>query len=215
MNGTQYMTFKAVWLCALGITIGLLAQRTDALLKELTADSAKVAKNGDRLTASAQMAIASIQGIELNTTRTEAEMAGLLNQTRHSMMTPAQTKELVDRAANLMDNANLSVIRFGAAAQSLEGLGPTTQGAIAQFAQDAHGTLKAATDDLADPQIKTAIQNVATTSANVQDATANVADTTKDIRDYVRRATTPARGFWNAVKWIINQTWAIRGAAGI
>jgi hypothetical protein len=221
MSEGSYRIFKSVWLCALGFTIALLAQRADTLMREVTDDWPALAGNSLLALESLKTALASVQVIELNTTRTEAEMAGLLNQTRHSMMTPAQTKELVDRAANLMDNANLSVIRLGEAADSLRGIPPTVQGAIQQIATDAHNTMqgsqamiKAATDDLSQPEIKgttIAIEEAAQATAAT---TANLADATKDIKDFVHRETAPARGTWHGLKAAINFVWSIRGAIG-
>jgi hypothetical protein len=217
----SYRIFKAVWLCVLGITIGLLAQRADTLMREVTDDWPALAGNSLLALESLKTALASIQAIELNTTRTEAEMAGLLNQTRHSMMTPAQTKELVDRASILMNDAAASTVKLGEAAESLKAIGPVTASAVQTLAQDAHtalqasqGAMKAATDDLQDPAIKETLRSVDRAAANTADTTANLAATTSDIKEYVHRETAPARGFWNGVKGIINFTWSLRGAIG-
>lgn len=153
----------------------------------------------------ADAAMQELSAIQVDTTRTEAEMAGLLNQTRKSMMTPAQTKELVDRAANVMDNANLSVIRLGAAAQSLEGLGPTAQGAIAQFAQDAHQTLKAATDDLSNPEIRSAEVATKAAAESTAKTMANVEGITADVKKEADAWVAPVKGFWNHAKLFLRE----------
>lgn len=165
-------------------------------LEKLFLDMASVTEN-------VSTATKTLEAVQTDTTRTEAEMAGLLNATRHSLMTPAQTKELVDRAANLLDNANLSVIRVGAAAQSLQGIAPTTQAAIAQLAQDSHDSLaqsqallKAGTDDLQDPAIKKATQAT-------EESAENVDATTRDFAAWVHRETAPVRGTWNVLKEIL------------
>jgi hypothetical protein len=213
---------KTACLVAVVLLIGLLAAHAVPLLDELKGDSHQIQVEIYFTSRSLETALGDLHNIQVDTTRTEAEMAGLLNQTRHSMLTPDQTKELVDRAANLMDNANLSVIRLGEAADSLRGIPPTVQGAIQQIAVDAHNTMgasqkamEAAAADLQDPAISEAAGNVEQSSLQVAIATKNVADTTGDIKAYVHRETAPVRGFWHGLKAAINFVWSVRGAAGI
>jgi hypothetical protein len=219
---TSYEAVKTACLVALCLLIAAVVAHTLPLADELAKDEPTLA--GKAILALDKLADAEtdVHNIQVDTTRTEAEMAGLLNATRHSMLTPAQTKELVDRAANLMDNANLSVIRLGEAADSLRGIPPTVQGAIQQIAQDAHNTmtsgktmLDAAAADLSDPAIKQSIENVQEASKQTAAATRNVADTTADIKAYVHRETAPVRGFWHGLRAAINFVWSVRGAAGI
>jgi len=222
MTEESYRNLKGVAIGTVLLAMGLVWPHIFALLDELKADSAQVAQSTKNTAASLQIALAHVQAIETDTQRTEAEMAGLLNQTRHSMMTPVETKELVDRAANLMDNANLATIRLGEAADSLRGIAPTMQGAIQQVAADSHNTMAAsqalmtvATGDLNDPAIKASIGNVETISEETATTATNIAATTTDVKDYVHRATRPVRGTWNILEWLLTEAWKARGALGM
>lgn len=170
-----------------------------------------------------QVALQSVQAIETNTTRTEAEMAGLLNTTRHIAIEEQKAQalqlqtlqELSTKAYALLDDADQTV-------KSVGEIPPTVAEAIKSTSEDIHLTLyssqrlmEAATDDLSSPSIKTTMENMQDATKNTASATQNLADTTKDIKDYVHRETTPVRGTWNFIKALINQVWAVRGAAGL
>lgn len=177
----------------------------------------------DNTLSDAQSALVSVHDIEMNTTRTESEMAGLLNTTRHIAVAEekAQEKqlqtvqELSTKAYALLDDADQTV-------KSVGEIPPTVAEAIKETSEDLHTSLyssqrmlEAATDDLSSPSIKTSMENLQDATKSTASATQNVADATKDIKEYVHRETTPVRGFWNGVKALINLTWSIRGAAGI
>lgn len=189
------------------IAVGLLAINAQRKLDGAQPQIKAIALDFRGTLDQANRALADIHAIEIDTQRTEAEMAGLLNQTRHSMMTPAETKELVERAANLLDNANLATIRLGAAAQSLEGIAPTTQGAIAQIAQDAHTTetasqamIQAATSDLSDPAIHETLEQGKEASANLNGMSRDGKAMTTDAAEAVHRWTRPVTGTWHILK---------------
>ncbi len=182
------------------VEAGLLAlaarQAIPRAIQRADATDAKL----DKVLEALPPAIDDIHNIQVDTTRTEAEMAGLLNQTRRSLLTPEQTKELVDRAANLMDNANESVIRLGAAAQSLEGIGPTTQGAIAQTAQDIHitaGDAEQAIDTITKEAGDPAIHETLT---HVEGVAGNLDATSADLKKIADQWAAPVRGVWNHLK---------------
>lgn len=164
-----------------------------------------------------------IQAIETNTTRTEAEMAGLLNTTRHIAIAEEKAQEqqiqsvqeLTTKAYALLDDADQTVKGMGE-------ISPAVAEAIKSTSEDLHSTLyssqrlmESATDDISSPSIKGTMDNLQEASKNTATTTQNIADTTKDIKEYVHRETTPVRGTWNFIKELINQVWAIRGAAGI
>ena len=207
MDESNYRIFKALWLCVLGITIGLLAQRADTLMREVTDGWPALTGNSLLALESLKTALASVRAIELNTTRTEAEMAGLLNQTRHSMMTPAQTKELVDKAAKAMEDADVSIQKLGEAAASLEAIAPSTQGAVQQIAEDTHDTMQAtqamigaATKDLADTNIQSTMISVRETAQATASATAHLDATAADLQKVADEWSAPVKGFWKRLK---------------
>jgi hypothetical protein len=174
-------------------------------------------------------ALDNIQAMETNTTRTEAELAGLLDITRHIALDEkkAQQQQLADihtltiKGGKLLDDADDSVKKLGDAADSLNTLSPAVVAAIQDNSvqlQDTLGMgqnmLKAATLDLLDPNIQKSMDNIQSATNYAANSTANLDATTHDIREYVHRETTPIRGTWNFIKELINQTWAIRGAFG-
>ena len=168
-------------------------------------------------------ALANLQAVELNTTRTEAEMAGLLNTTRHIALKEREAQEeqlhaiqlVAIKAYNVLDDADQTIKQVGAVAPVLaESIQDTTED-VQLTLKSTQKLLEATTDDVSSPAIKNTMERVEEASKNTAEATANVAAATQDIRDYVHRETTPVRGFWNAVKALINLTWSIRGAAGI
>ena len=203
MTENNYRAFKAIWLCCLGFTIAMLAQRADRLMHDLDRDEGEVATRSIGALAGLQTALVAVQNIETDTQRTEAEMAGLLNQTRRSLTTPEQTKELVDRTARVLDNANESMIGLREAIENTKGIPPTVQGAIQQFAEDSHNTMQgsqalmaAATADLDDPAIKDSLKHI--------DATATNADaTTADVKKIADEWAAPVKGTWNHIKMFL------------
>lgn len=91
------------------LQVGALAKGTIALVRDLRANSESIAKSAEASSNSLQIALGHIGDIELETQRTEAEMAGLLNQTRHSMLTAPEKAELLGKANAILDDADAAV----------------------------------------------------------------------------------------------------------
>lgn len=175
-------------------------------------------------------ALVSVQAIEVNTTRTEAELSGLLNQTRHiaedehkaQTQQLAQIQQLNSRAIALLGDADTGVKQFTASMQSLGMIAPTVNSSVIRLTDEStklmdssNKMIQSATTTISDPSIHEAIDATSQAAQNTATATKNLADTSQDIKDYVHRETTPVRGTWNAIKAFIGLVWSIRGAAGI
>lgn len=167
-------------------------------------------------------ALSNVQAIELNTTRTEAELSGLLNTTRHIAMQERQSQAeqlramqtLMVKGYMVLDDLDQTVKQVGAVA-------PVVSESIQDVSQDVQLTLRssqklleATTDDLSSPAIKLSMERVQDAAQHTAETTQNLADATKDIKDYVHRETAPVRGTWNFIKEMIGLTWSIRGAGG-
>jgi uncharacterized protein YoxC len=156
-----------------------------------------------RLMPKASAALDSVQAIETNTTRTEAEMSGLLNETRHIAKDEreAQAKQLARadalgaRAETLLITANalagdadVTMKHLDTSALQLAKIGVTTNDAIAGIAADAHSTLgesqkalQAATADLSDPALKQTIARAGEASENLAIATKEASGAMSDV----------------------------------
>lgn len=167
--------------------------------------------------------LSSIQAIETNTTRTEAELSGLLNTTRHIALAEQKSQDdqlqqirlLSIKAGMMIDDADVTIKQIGQVA-------PYVALAVQNTSDDIHTTLyssqrliEATTDDVSSPSIRQTMDNIQEASKNTVETTSNVDAATKDIKDYIHRETTPVRGTWNFVKELINLTWSVRGAAGL
>lgn len=167
-------------------------------------------------------ALSNVQAIELNTTRTEAELSGLLNTTRHIAMQERQSQAeqlramqtLMVKGYMVLDDLDQTVKQVGAVA-------PVVSESIQDVSRDVQLTLRssqklleATTDDLSSPAIKLSMERVQDAAQHTAETTQNLADATKDIKDYVHRETAPVRGTWNFIKEMIGLTWSIRGAGG-
>jgi hypothetical protein len=152
-------------------------------------------------------AMGDVHSIELETQRTEAEMAGLLNQTRHGMLTKNQETELVANANLLLTNSNAAVIQLTDSARQIGTVPATVNQAIGQIMSDTHAAIAsaqpgienlnraagAAATAMSDPAIHDTLTHV--------DGVAGNADATmSDIHGFVHRETTPVRGTWNVIK---------------
>jgi hypothetical protein len=149
-----------------------------------------------RLVPKAAAALDSVQAIETNTTRTEAEMSGLLNTVRHVAMDEhaAETKQLAradalsSRAETLLIDADVTMKHLDASAVQLGTIGATTNDAIGKIVLDAHLTLgesqkalQAATADLSDPALKQTIAHAGEASENLAVATKEASASMKDV----------------------------------
>lgn len=141
-----------------------------------------------------------VQAVEVNTTRTEAELAGLLNATRHIALDEqkaqqdqlAAVQQLAARSSRLVDDADVAVKEFGDSAQALGAIGPSVEAAVGGLQADSHDTLEAsqdllrqATADLADSSIHESLNNVDSATANVAQATATAAHAMQTVDDTV------------------------------
>ena len=164
-----------------------------------------------------------MQTIETNTTRTEAELAGLLNTTRHIALSERdqEAKQFV-AVQQLSTDAFQLVNDADAAVKNLGDVAPNLTESIQHMTSDVHNTMVssqalmgAATLTISSPAIAQTEVAAMEAAQHTAIATQNLADTTQDIKVYVHRETTPVRGTWNFIKGLINQTWAIRGAIGL
>lgn len=149
--------------------------------------------------------LADLHAMETNTTRTEAEMAGLLNASRHDMLTAAEKAVLLDRTKRILDDADASVRQLGAAAEQLGGVSPAVTEAVTGVALDSHELLGAATADLQDPALRGAAANVQAATAQLNATSENISAATQDIAAFVHRETTPVRGTWNVIKAFLRE----------
>jgi hypothetical protein len=149
-----------------------------------------------RLMPKLDAALVSVGAIETNTTRTEAEMSGLLNTARHVALDEraaansqlAAVDGLTSRSAKLLDDADATMRHLDASAVQLGTIGATTNDAIARIASDAHDTLgagqqtlKAATADLADPSLRAGIEQIGPAVGNLAIAAKETAGATADV----------------------------------
>lgn len=139
--------------------------------------------------ASVGPALADVHSIEIDTQRTEAELAGLLNETRHIAMDEradqqaqlAQVADIGRRVDVLLDAADGAVTSIGQIA-------PVVSSAVSGIAVDTHQTavssqvmLSAATADLADPALRQSEDNVAAASADLAATTKQAAASMTDV----------------------------------
>lgn len=207
MTEETYRAIKAACLLCVSLAAvfssAALSRSIVSLIAVLTRDSGRVAQNAENASNSLQIALSHIQAIETDTQRTEAELAGLLNQTRHSLLTAVETKELVDKASKVMEDADTATVRLGTAAESLSQIGPATAVTVAEIGEETKATLetsqalmKAATEDLDQPGLKEIVEHTDETSANL-------AATTADVRKIADEWAAPVKGFWKRTKAVL------------
>jgi hypothetical protein len=149
-----------------------------------------------RLMPKASAVLDNIQAMETNTTRTEAEMAGLLNETRHIAKDEreAETKqlaradELSARIKTLLIDADKTMKHLDVSAVQLGTIGLATNDAVGKIALDVHETmgaaqltLHAATADLDDPALKESVQHIAEASEHLAVATKEASGAMSDV----------------------------------
>jgi len=83
--------------------------------------------------------VASLQAIQTDTTRTEAEMAGVLNATRKAVLTPQQIKSLVDKSSLVLDNTNKSIVHLDDVITEITAVVPTVNQSVIRITNDADG----------------------------------------------------------------------------
>jgi hypothetical protein len=116
----------------------------------------------------------------------------------------------VDKAAKVMEDADVSIEKLGEAAGSLEAVAPSTQGAVQQIAQDTHDTMQAtqamigaATKDLADTNIQSTMISVRETAQATASATAHLDATAADLQKVADEWAAPIHGLWAHLKAFI------------
>lgn len=155
-----------------GLELGLAM---GAMREQIAPAAARLAQTETQL----NLALRDVQGIELNTTRTEAEMAGLLNQSRHvAMITAAQEQQLITRTDRLLDDVDTGVVNISAIAPAATHDLEQLEGVI----QDSRVLLEASTatvananTDLSDPHIPDLLSQADTSAKNLTAATGSAA----------------------------------------
>lgn len=95
---------------------------------------------------------------------------------------------LTEKTAAVLDSANVAVKHLDESAQTIGTLAPELRDQIARIGEDTHATLLAgqetlrqATSDLADPEIKQAVSDIAKSAANLADATKQAEGALEDV----------------------------------
>lgn len=176
------------------------------------------------LSSATQSALASVEAIEVNTTRTEAEVAGLADATRHVAL--AEQKAFAQQAADVhgvaeqarqvlsaaavaisREDSNAAEVLAGAAddEKKLAGLADTVTLSVAGITNQTTATLRAAAETVGGAQVRQSLDAVAATTHNAQTASVDLAATMSDARkaaDYELKAlTTPP----SKLKWLAEE----------
>ena len=143
-------------------------------------------------------------------------MAGLLNQTRHAMLTQAQVTELVGHATKMMEDADASIRAFdtqtlptfGVLLSSGSDLVHHVDSQTGEVAEGFRGLLSAGTAatvaiDADADAAHAALEPLARTSANIE-------ATTADVRKIADEWAAPIKGVWAHLKQFL---FAIAGPA--
>jgi len=216
---TTYESIKTIWLCLAALAIGAVMARALPLLGDLRRDEATLVKNANNALVGMAVALASIQAIETNTTRTEAEMAGLLNASRHDMLTQAEKAQLLRKANAILDDADTAV---KGANDDLAKVGRDldTGGTLLADSDNSLRSLVVAgqnslehLDALAAPAVAS-LDKLDATMTDVQGIAKDTHAMSTDAAAFVHRELTPVRGAWHSLKAIVNFTWSLRGAIG-
>src|SRR6185312_9849898 len=81
------------------VEAGILLRQIEKYIDPMSMEVSKTMKSG-------RDALSEVHMASVNIERTEAEMSGLLNTTRHSMITAKQQQQLIENATMLLSNAN-------------------------------------------------------------------------------------------------------------
>lgn len=147
----------------------------------------------------AAAALTSVQAIETNTTRTEAEMSGLLNAQRHSVVNEKRVLDAATSAFGHLGSAAVSLNELIVSAKepirSANGLIVSADGAIVSVKDNAHATMKksqealgaahdalaAAAEQLGNPDIAQSLADIRASAASTANGTADLAATAADV----------------------------------
>jgi hypothetical protein len=213
---TPYEIVKATAIVLILAVIGLLVGHALPLIDEFRQDGATIAQNVESVSKATETALKSIQAIETNTTRTEAEMAGLLSASRHAMLTKDQVAALVAHVTKTLEDADASVNRFnnqtlpdfGKLLSSGSDLVAHADAETGEMATQFRGFLSAGTGAVESigsdaNAAHAAIEPLAGTAQNVE-------ATTADVRKIADEWAAPIKGVWAHLKQFL---FAIAGPA--
>jgi uncharacterized protein len=213
MNFSRWTLIVALTVLAIGVLfllfeLGLLARDARAAMWQLEGESHTVLAQFSGTLGNVDSAMTDVHSIELETQRTEEEMAGLLNQTRHGMLTQQQETALVGRANAVLDdsdaairNLDQTIVKLGDIAPAVEQTASTVNQTILSAQPgilDLNKAAAGAATAMSDPAIHETMVHVDGTAGNL-DATSS------DIHDFVHRETTPVRGTWNVIKAFLSE----------
>lgn len=165
------------------------------------------------LTPKVSKALDSVQAIETNTTRTEAELSGLLNTTRHiaeqerasQVEQLRQVSVLILRAQTVLTDVDAAVKSANADEQRLGVVLEQASASIARTSDDTHVLLSNAAQSVDPAPIREAMTNIVTSTRNVAattaDAQASMATVRKGIEFEVKALMAPPR----KVKWLAEE----------
>lgn len=148
-------------------------------------------RNINRVVLVLPQTLSSIQSIETNTTRTEAELSGLLNTTRHIAIAEQKAQDdqlhtvqlLETKTYMVLDDTDLTVKQIGALAPILaDSIQTTTQDVHVDLDRGQH-LMEAATDDLSSPSIHITLDNMEKASENFVQVTHNTIGVTQDMHE--------------------------------
>ena len=217
MTESRYRLFKAVWLCALGITIALLAQPAEDLLRELKADSAK----SSTALQSAATSLADVKTLVQNeakanqdhldaefkeTKKATADIHDLIIHTDVSLNGKRGDggilgdihANIAPRVARMVDDSDTAIVH---ASRAVDLASLDSQMALSRVPP----LLDALTVRIQDPRYDEILANAATSMQNLAGMTADGKQMTADTAAFVHRELAPARGTWNVVKAFLRE----------
>ena len=188
--------------------LGLLARDARLAMWQIEGESHTVIAQFSGTLGNVDSAMTDVHSIELETQRTEAEMAGLLNQTRHGMLTQQQETALVGRANAVLDDSDATIRNLDSTITQIGQIAPTAQQTVSNLNQtiisaqpgilDLNKAAAGAAVAMSDPAIHE-------TLVHVDGMAGNLDATSSDIHDFVHRETTPVRGTWNVIKAFLQE----------
>jgi hypothetical protein len=135
-------------------------------------------------------ALSDVHAIEVNTTRTEAELAGLLNSTRHiaeteraaAVQQSKSIQELIGHADQVLQDVDHTVLAAGSDEAQLQQLLVQSTASINNITQDTHTVLVNAAATLDPAPIQASLANVVQSTEHINQATQDAAATMVDVR---------------------------------
>lgn len=196
---------------------GVLAVYTILLVQDVRREMSKV----DYTLTVTAAAFNDAHNIAINTTRTEAELAGLLNETRHIAIDAraadkqqlAALDAITKRTVVLLDNLNGTTVAMRGAVDSLNVIGPQVVATLGGLSLDAHatmgatqGTLNAATADLNAPELHSSLASIASATNAGAGAMGDVHTETTLIVGKTREAFAPESKIKSILRMVFDGT---------